>query len=112
MWIYVNRRTKPWNISSPRRLLNSKPHRAKLHPTKRNRRKNQEDGNWETYSFGVYEASRPSTDAHKKWDDLNLPAMCDLERRLRLVAPAGLLVVKARILLDKMESTNIYGLNR
>ncbi|KAB8067910.1 hypothetical protein BDV29DRAFT_199794 [Aspergillus leporis] len=44
---------------------------------------NQEDGNWETDSFGVYEASRPSTDAHKKWDDLNLPAMCDLERRLR-----------------------------
>ncbi|KAL2801657.1 hypothetical protein BJX63DRAFT_426597 [Aspergillus granulosus] len=38
---------------------------------------NQEDGNWETDSLGVYEASRPSTDAHKKWDDLNLPAMCE-----------------------------------
>ncbi|CEL11750.1 hypothetical protein ASPCAL14847 [Aspergillus calidoustus] len=49
---------------------------------------NQEGGNWETHSFGVYEASRPWTDAHKKWDDLNLPAMCDLERRLRLVAPS------------------------
>ncbi|OJJ52143.1 hypothetical protein ASPSYDRAFT_52369 [Aspergillus sydowii CBS 593.65] len=38
---------------------------------------NQEDGNWETDSLGVYEPSRPSTDAHKKWDDLNLPAMCE-----------------------------------
>ncbi|KAL4861929.1 hypothetical protein BDV12DRAFT_190764 [Aspergillus spectabilis] len=38
---------------------------------------NQEDGNWETDSLGVYEVSRPSTDAHKKWDDLNLPAMCE-----------------------------------
>jgi hypothetical protein len=38
---------------------------------------NQEDGNWETDSLGVYEVSRPSTDAHKKWDDINLPAMCE-----------------------------------
>jgi hypothetical protein len=38
---------------------------------------NQDDDNWETDSFGVDEASRLSTDAHKKWDDINLPAMCE-----------------------------------
>ncbi|CEL05798.1 hypothetical protein ASPCAL06913 [Aspergillus calidoustus] len=36
---------------------------------------NQEGENWETNSFGVYEASRPWTDAQKKW-------YC-AERRLR-----------------------------
>ncbi|KAL4918111.1 hypothetical protein BDW62DRAFT_210807 [Aspergillus aurantiobrunneus] len=46
-------------------------------PTNRNR----ENGNWETDSLGAYEASGPSTGAHKKWYDLNLPAI--LERRLR-----------------------------
>ena len=37
----------------------------------------QEDGNWETDSLGIYEMSGPPTDAPKKWDDLNLPAMCE-----------------------------------
>jgi hypothetical protein len=37
----------------------------------------QEDGNRETDSFGVDEASRLSTEAHKKWNDLDLPAMCE-----------------------------------
>ncbi|OJJ52128.1 hypothetical protein ASPSYDRAFT_95833 [Aspergillus sydowii CBS 593.65] len=55
---------------------------------------NQEDGNWETDSLGAYEASGPSTGAHKKWDDLNLPAI--LERRLR----------RLETLLDKQISWN------
>lgn len=37
----------------------------------------QEDGNWETDSLGIYETSGPLTDASKKWDDINLPAMCE-----------------------------------
>lgn len=37
----------------------------------------QDDGMWETDSVGIYETSGPPADAAKKWDDLDLPEICE-----------------------------------
>ncbi|KAL6237464.1 hypothetical protein BDW75DRAFT_238253 [Aspergillus navahoensis] len=37
----------------------------------------QDDGHWETDSLGIHETSEAPTEATRKWDDLNLPAMCE-----------------------------------
>ncbi|KAI3120537.1 hypothetical protein CBS147326_9421 [Penicillium roqueforti] len=63
---------------------------------------NQEDGNWETDSLGVYEPSRPSTDAHKKWDDVNLPAIATA---YALAKPAKLSVTRRADLFTAQKPT-------
>ncbi|KAF5859190.1 hypothetical protein ETB97_003203 [Aspergillus alliaceus] len=38
------------------------------------------DSNWKTSSLGIYKISGPPTDASKKWDNLNLPAIYESTR--------------------------------